>query len=170
MSQEPKEKQKQRAQKLSVRKSILVVTIISSNMGSSNSASSGYVPPEHKNTVYTTEYLGSLPSMKGKVVCITGCTTGLGYVCAKTMAEKGAKVVMLNRKSDRATKAETTLKEQVPGADISSVDCDLMSFESVKKAVVEVRSKLADTGLDVLCNNAGVMALADQASALVLAT
>ena len=86
------------------------------------------------------------------------------------MAEKGAKVVMLNRKSDRATKAETTLKEQVPGADISSVDCDLMSFESVKKAVVEVRSKLADTGLDVLCNNAGVMALADQASALVLAT
>ena len=130
-------------------------------MGSSNS-SSGYVPPVYKNTVYTTEYLSALPSMKGKVVAITGCTTGLGYVCAKTMAEKGAKVVMLNRKSERAAKAENTLREQVPGADISSVDCDLMSFDSVNKAVVEIRSKHSDTGLDVLCNNAGVMALADQ--------
>ena len=136
-------------------------------MGSSNS-SSGYVPPEQKNTVYTKEYLASLPSLTGKVVCITGCTTGLGYVCAKTLAEKGAKIVMLNRKSDRATKAENTLKEQVPGADISTVDCDLMSFASVNKAVVEVRSKLADSGIDILCNNAGVMALADQVSLLPL--
>ena len=131
-------------------------------MGSSNS--SEYVPPSQKNTVYTNEYLSTLPSMKGKVVCITGCTTGLGYVCAKTMAEKGAKVVMLNRKSERATKAETTLKEQVPGADVSTIDCDLQSFDSVNKAIVEVRTKLASTGLDVLCNNAGVMALADQVS------
>ena len=81
-------------------------------MGSSNSAE--YIPPVQKNTVYTDAYLSTLPSLKGKVVCITGCTTGLGYVCAKTMAEKGAKVVMLNRKSERATKAESTIRGNRP--------------------------------------------------------
>ena len=48
-----------------------------------------------------------------------------------------------------------TLKAQIP--------CDLQDLESVRKAAEEVKSKYPQ-GLNVLCNNAGVMALKDEAT------
>ena len=39
------------------------------------------------------------PSCEGKIIVVTGCTTGTGLVAAKTCAKKGAHVVMLNRAS-----------------------------------------------------------------------
>lgn len=127
---------------------------------------SAYTPPQVPDKVYSAEYVSSLPSMSGKVVAVTGATTtnGLGYICAKTLATKGARIILLNRLSDRAKVAETSLRQEVPGAQVSTVECDLMSFDSVNKAAATLRSELKDTGLDVLCNNAGVMALPDEAT------
>ena len=98
------------------------------------------------------------------MVAITGCTTGTGYFAALTFAKRGARVIMLNRKSERAETALSKIKEAVPDAKVEHVDCDLTDFASVKKAAAELQS-LCSSGLDVLCNNAGVMALADQATA-----
>ena len=57
-----------------------------------------------------------------------------------------------------------SLREQCPDATIISIACDLSSFESTRSAAAELNYKFASTGLDVLCNNAGVMALPDEAT------
>jgi len=104
---------------------------------------------------------GSLPRMDGKTVAITGCTSGTGFICAKTCCELGARVVMLNRQSERAEAALQTFKGA--GMDAVMVACDLTSFGSVAKAAQEMQRLCAD-GVDVLCNNAGVMAFTDTAT------
>jgi len=104
--------------------------------------------------------------LNGKVVAVTGASTedGLGWICAKTLASKGARIILLNRSSERSVSAENKLREVVPGANVSTVDCDLSSFDSTRRAASELNRLLGETGLDVLCNNAGVMALKDEAT------
>ncbi|MFT4779222.1 MAG: NAD(P)-dependent dehydrogenase (short-subunit alcohol dehydrogenase family), partial [Flavobacteriales bacterium] len=97
-----------------------------------------------------------------KVVAITGTTSGTGFVCAREMAKKGASVILLNRKSERAQNALIQLRGQVPNGQFEAIDCDLQHFESVKNAVEIIKSK--HSVVDVLVNNAGVMALKDQAT------
>eukprot|EP00438_Fugacium_kawagutii_P027065 Skav214856 [mRNA] locus=scaffold16:317433:318696:+ [translate_table: standard] len=98
--------------------------------------------------------------MGGKTVAITGCTSGTGLVLARTMAELGAEVFMLNRASKRA---EDALREvQGLNSQVTMIECDLMSFESVKKAAAELTKKLKSKGLDVLCNNAGISSFPDE--------
>mmetsp|Transcript_32427 Transcript_32427/g.61074 ORF Transcript_32427/g.61074 Transcript_32427/m.61074 type:complete len:347 (-) Transcript_32427:44-1084(-) len=108
------------------------------------------------------EVLGQLPSLHGKVVAITGCTTGLGYACAVLAARKGcSKILLLNRASERAQKAREDVAAQAEAAaEVITVDTDLQSLESVRRAAAEVKS-LAAGGLHVLANNAGVMAMPD---------
>lgn len=48
-------------------------------------------------------------------------------------------------------------------AELHAVDCDLQAFASVEAAAARVAG-LCPEGVDVLCNNAGVMALPDQAT------
>eukprot|EP01035_Chromulina_nebulosa_P032719 gene32719-43731_t len=129
--------------------------------------SSSYVPPALSNKHYTPEYVASLPSMEGKVVVVTGAstTTGLGWIAAKTFATKGARIFLLNRNSERAVNAEAQLKAAVPGAAVSTIDCDLSSLNSTQSAADKLNAELRDIGIDVLCNNAGVMALKDVATA-----
>lgn len=91
----------------------------------------------------------SLPQMSGKTVAVTGCTTGTGLVLARVCAERGARVLMLNRAS---TRAQTALQElsAIPGAgQVSFVECDLTSFASVRQAAATVKQELGDGGLDV---------------------
>lgn len=104
-----------------------------------------------------------LPSMKGKTVAITGTTSGTGYVAATTLAGLDAKLLLLNRASERSERTFKELKSSFPDADITNVSCDLQSFQSVREAAKEI-AKLCPEGLHVLCNNAGVMALRDEAT------
>ncbi len=100
--------------------------------------------------------------MTNKVVAITGTTSGTGFVCAREVAKKGATVILLNRESSRASESHRKLLESVPGGKFDSIACDLQSFESVENAVNQIKSKY--DVVDVLVNNAGVMALKDQAT------
>jgi len=104
--------------------------------------------------------------LSGKVVAITGTTTGsLGYFVAKAAVAKNAKLVLLlNRQSDRSTKTEEDVKEGAPaGTTVKTVNIDLLSFDSVKQAAEEVNKiAAANGGLDVLCCNAGIMARMDE--------
>ena len=121
-----------------------------------------YKKPDLKN-VYYDEFLESIQSLNNLTIAITGTTSGTGYVAAQTVASKGARVILLNRKSERATKSYNDLKKNNPEAELFLVECDLQRFESVRKAAKEV-VKLCPKGLDALCNNAGVMALKDIAT------
>jgi len=97
--------------------------------------------------------------MTGKVVAITGTTSGTGFVCAREVAKKGATVILLNRDSQRAEKALEQLRKDVPEATFDWIPCDLQNFEGVRKAMKTIQSKYKV--LDILVNNAGVMALQD---------
>lgn len=119
-----------------------------------------------KNTVrsiHFPSFRASLPSMEGKTVVITGTTSGTGNIAARTCLELGAKVLLLNRTSSRSSASAQELSAQFPTATLHVVDCDLQSFDSVRKAIQEVHS-LCPEGVHVLANNAGVMALEDEAT------
>lgn len=100
--------------------------------------------------------------MSGRVVAITGTTSGTGYICARELAKLGAKVLLLNRASSRSESSLAQLKNDVPQGQFEAIDCDLQDFASVRQAAQKI--KAAHEKLDVLCNNAGVMALPDQAT------
>ena len=79
---------------------------------------------------------------------------------------KGAKtILLLNRESSRATDSLAKLKELVKDSvtELVPINCDLQDFDSVRKAAEEV-NKAAENhgGLDVLCLNAGIMAMPDK--------
>ncbi|MEL6349866.1 MAG: SDR family NAD(P)-dependent oxidoreductase, partial [Myxococcota bacterium] len=100
--------------------------------------------------------------LTGRVAAVTGTTSGTGYVCARELARLGATVILLNRESGRATSSLVRLQEEVPGGKFDAVVCDLQDFESVRRAASDIVSRYDQ--IDILCNNAGVMALPDQAT------
>ena len=110
------------------------------------------------------EFEAALPAtLKGKVICVTGCTSGTGLVLAEVCAARGAKVVMLNRSSKRADDAlaevrRVAKKNKKDAQNIALVPCDLQDFQSVRTAAAALHHKCKD-GIDVLCNNSGVVAL-----------
>jgi hypothetical protein len=61
--------------------------------------------PAPRTAVLYLAFVATLPSMVGKTVAVTGCTSGTGLVLAQTCGDLGAHVVMLNRPSPRADSA-----------------------------------------------------------------
>lgn len=100
--------------------------------------------------------------MSGKTAAVTGTTSGTGYVCARELGKLGAHVILLNRASGRADEALARLRDEVPDGKFEAITCDLQDFASVRAAAARIASEHAV--LDILCNNAGVMALPDQAT------
>jgi len=122
------------------------------------------VPNNHETppTKYFTDFITKLPRMEGKTVAITGCTSGTGFILAKLCAHLGATVLMVNRPSERADKALRDVSA-IPGSKVALIPCDLNRFVSVREAAKKLQDACPD-GLDVLCNNAGVMGLLDEAT------
>lgn len=98
--------------------------------------------------------------MGGKVVAITGTTSGTGAVCARELAKLGAVILLLNRESPRSKASLESLQAEVPSGRFEAITCDLSDFESVRKAAQEIASR--HKKLDVLLNNAAVMAFPEQ--------
>ncbi len=93
-------------------------------------------------------------NLTGKSVLITGCSSGFGYLGALHYAEQGAKVfaTMRNMPREEAGKLEAAAKD---GADLTLLELDVLSDESVAKAVAEAE-RLNGGALDVIVNNAGI--------------
>jgi len=118
---------------------------------------------------YYPAFFESLPSLQDKTVVITGCSRGLGYVTALTVAQKGGSVIMLNRPSERSQQVleqlqKSTNQEGNTKQRHHAIDCDLLSFESVRQACQKVEDLTRETGINVLCYNAGIMLQPDEAS------
>jgi NADPH:quinone reductase-like Zn-dependent oxidoreductase len=117
-----------------------------------------YFPPNVASQHYAA-YCESLPSMEDKIVVITGTTSGIGLIAAKTAVTQGAQVIMLNRASERADAALQTVMsiatKRAGTRGVKQIECDLQNFASVKRAAERVLAEVASAGVDVLVNNAG---------------
>jgi NAD(P)-dependent dehydrogenase (short-subunit alcohol dehydrogenase family) len=100
--------------------------------------------------------------LTGRVAAVTGTTSGTGFICARELARLGARVILLNRASPRADASLARLQDSVPGGVFDAVVCDLQRFDSVRAAAQSILDRYER--LDILCNNAGVMALTDTAT------
>lgn len=100
--------------------------------------------------------------MTGLIAAVTGTTSGTGYVCARELAKRGATVLLLNRESERSITSHQKLQNEVPSARFETIPCDLQNFTSIWGAIDSIRG--SHERLDVLCNNAGVMAMKDEAT------
>ncbi|PHH71644.1 hypothetical protein CDD82_6396 [Ophiocordyceps australis] len=98
-----------------------------------------------------------IPSLKGKVIVVTGGSNGLGKQAILEYARHEPKQIWLAARDP--TKAKTALdqiKNQVPNASIKTVQLDLASFDSV---VTAAKTVIAESDrLDILMLNAGIMA------------
>jgi NAD(P)-dependent dehydrogenase (short-subunit alcohol dehydrogenase family) len=95
-----------------------------------------------------------IPPLNGKTTVITG---GLGYETALALAGAGAAVVLTGRNADKGRHAIQKIRDRFPDAKIGYEHLDLASLASV--ADFATRFTASHAALDLLINNAGVMAL-----------
>jgi NAD(P)-dependent dehydrogenase (short-subunit alcohol dehydrogenase family) len=98
-----------------------------------------------------------IPPLNGKTVVITGATGGLGHETALALAGAGATVVLTGRNDSKGRDALQQIRGKFPNASIRYEKLDLASLASVKDFAT--RLVAAHASLDLLVNNAGVMAL-----------
>ncbi|MFB9839716.1 oxidoreductase [Actinoallomurus acaciae] len=95
-----------------------------------------------------------IPDLAGKRAIVTGANSGLGLRTALELARHGATVVLGCRSAERGERAVAAIRAAVPDADVVLGSLDLADLASVR-AFAESHPE----PLDVLVNNAGVMAL-----------
>ena len=93
--------------------------------------------------------------MKGKVVVITGATSGIGEVAAQRLAGMGARIVLVARDAARGQKTLTRLPSSGAGAPHSIYYGDLSRISESKRVAGEIAA--AEPRIDVLINNAGAL-------------
>jgi NAD(P)-dependent dehydrogenase (short-subunit alcohol dehydrogenase family) len=93
--------------------------------------------------------------MKGKVVVITGATSGIGEVAAQRLAGMGARIVLVARDAARGQKTLTRLPSVGLGKPHSIFYGDLSRISESKRVAAEIAA--AEPRVDVLINNAGAL-------------
>ncbi|HEX5772358.1 MAG TPA: oxidoreductase [Nocardioidaceae bacterium] len=99
--------------------------------------------------------LDDMPDLAGRTALVTGVTSGLGEHIVLELARKGARVVMAARSETKLRGAMDDVKRVLPSAELVPLVVDLADLSSVRRAADEAR-RLGP--LDILINNAGVMA------------
>jgi NAD(P)-dependent dehydrogenase (short-subunit alcohol dehydrogenase family) len=94
--------------------------------------------------------------LTGKTVLVTGASTGLGKETCRALASKGARVILAARNADKLKEVAAEISESTGNSQLSVLVVDLGNFASIRKAAGEALE--AAPTLDILINNAGVMA------------
>jgi serine 3-dehydrogenase len=93
-----------------------------------------------------------MPSLKDKVVFVTGASAGIGESCAKAFADQGARILMCGRRLERLEKLAGNLKQsETP---VHFFELDVRSQDAVEKAFSELPEEWR--AIEVLVNNAGL--------------
>ena len=130
-------------------------------LGSASAAATLLTPPAVAGA--NDVYVPVAGSAKGKTILITGANTGLGLESAKRLAVAGATVIATARTEAKAAATLEQIKAAAPGAAVSAVVLDLGSLESVKGFPARLEATIgAGKAIDVLMNNAGVMAIPER--------
>src|SRR5580704_8581570 len=96
-----------------------------------------------------------MADMRGKVVVITGATSGIGWVAAEKLARMGARLVLIARDRSRGEATLARLREAGPGASHTVHYADLSTMAEMKRVAGEIAA--AEARVDVLINNAGAL-------------
>lgn len=96
-----------------------------------------------------------MTDINGRVVAITGASSGIGEATAQHLAKLGAKVVLGARRIDRLEKLVADIKAE--GGSALAVKLDVTQLDDMKKFVEQAEATFGP--LDVLVNNAGIMPL-----------
>ena len=97
-----------------------------------------------------------IPSQFGRSAVVTGATGGLGYETALALAKAGAEVILTGRDDRKGRSAIEKVSLEVPGARVSYERLDLANLASIADFSRRMHTRQS---LDLLINNAGVMAL-----------
>ena len=97
-----------------------------------------------------------IPDQSGRTAVVTGANSGLGLETARELARAGAHVVLACRNLDKGEAARDEIDRDVPGASLELAKLDLGELASVRAFAKEFNA--SHDGLDLLINNAGVMA------------
>jgi NAD(P)-dependent dehydrogenase (short-subunit alcohol dehydrogenase family) len=97
-----------------------------------------------------------IPSQLGRTAVVTGATGGLGYETALALAKAGSEVILTGRDDRKGRSVIEKISRDVTGAKMSYEHLDLASLASVADFAQRMHARHS---LDLLINNAGVMAL-----------
>jgi len=99
----------------------------------------------------------SVPDQSGRVALLTGANSGLGFEASRALARHNARIIMACRSTEKGETARQAILEQFPGSDLRVEELDVSSLESVRNFAERLSPEL--DRLDLLINNAGVMAI-----------
>ena len=99
-----------------------------------------------------------MPDLTGRTAIVTGANSGIGLVTARELAAHGAAVTLAVRDDGRGQAAAAMIRATSPGATVEVAQLDLADQASVH-AFARKWSVDHPDGLDLLINNAGVMAI-----------
>jgi len=103
-----------------------------------------------------------IPDQTGRTAVVTGANGGLGFQTALALAGAGAHVVLAARDPARTGDAETRIRERYPSASLEVVPLDLGDLSVVATAAQQILA--GHERVDLLVNNAGVMAMPQRAT------
>ncbi len=105
-----------------------------------------------------------MPNLTGRSVIVTGSNSGLGYETALQLARHGASVTLAVRDTTKGELAATAMATNTAGIDVHVGQLDVSDLDSVC-AFAQRWSSEHPQGLDLLINNAGIMATPQRKSA-----
>lgn len=100
------------------------------------------------------KYVNSLPSLKGQKIVITGTTSGLGFALSELVLIKGGDLIMANRASSRATKAQAYLSEKYGAQKVQTITYDQSDTTTFAAFINELKNLKGEINAFVF--NAGV--------------
>ncbi len=105
----------------------------------------------------------NIPDLTDRVIMVTGANSGIGYEAARAFAQHGAHVVLACRNRTKADAAIADIRASAADPSVEVLEVDLGDLDSVASAAKQFLSD--HNRLDVLVNNAGLMALPHQRTA-----
>jgi NAD(P)-dependent dehydrogenase (short-subunit alcohol dehydrogenase family) len=100
-----------------------------------------------------------IPAQHGRRVLITGANSGIGFHTALELARHGAELILPARTEAKAQDAVNRIRAEVPDAKVHTDLLDLADQSSVRAFAARTIERFPGQSLDLLINNAGVMAI-----------
>ncbi len=101
--------------------------------------------------------MNTFGDLSSQTIVITGANSGIGFAAAMLLARSGARVVLGCRDAERGESAASRIRAAAPRGTVDLLALDLASLASIRAAATTVLDRYPT--VDVLINNAGVMAI-----------
>lgn len=103
-----------------------------------------------------------MPPQQGRLAIVTGANSGIGYQAARYLSRVRASVILACRNADKGEAARARIVSEHPSAKVEVRVLDVADLDSVRRFAAHFLDER--TALDLLINNAGVMAIPERRS------